>query len=73
MRLTATYYQTSIRRLRRNVRDDVQRELVKARLETDLESVDWLNSLMGKCVLSGCQNWPIRQNFLPALPCPALP
>ncbi|KAJ2964405.1 hypothetical protein NQZ79_g602 [Umbelopsis isabellina] len=44
----ATYYQTSIRRLRRNVRDDVQRELVKARLETDLESVDWLNSLMDK-------------------------
>jgi hypothetical protein len=30
------------------VRDDVQRELVKARLETDVETVDWLNSLMGK-------------------------
>jgi Ca2+-dependent lipid-binding protein len=44
----ATYYQTSIRRLRRNARDDVQRELTKARLETDVETVDWMNSLLGK-------------------------
>ncbi|KAI9316811.1 C2 domain-containing protein [Dichotomocladium elegans] len=39
----ATYYQTSMRRLRRNVRDDIQRELMINRLETDVESADWIN------------------------------
>lgn len=39
----ATYYQTSMRRLRRNVRDDIQRELMSNKLETDIESADWIN------------------------------
>ncbi|KAI8084738.1 C2 domain-containing protein [Halteromyces radiatus] len=39
----ATYYQTSIRRLRRNIRDDVQREMAMRKLESDHESVYWMN------------------------------
>ncbi|KAI9277156.1 C2 domain-containing protein [Phascolomyces articulosus] len=39
----ATYYQTSIRRLRRNIRDDMEREVMKNKLETDIESADWIN------------------------------
>ncbi|KAI8145238.1 C2 domain-containing protein [Fennellomyces sp. T-0311] len=39
----ATYYQTSVRRLRRNIRDDMQRELMVSKLETDIESADWIN------------------------------
>ena len=41
--ILATYYQTSMRRLRRNVRDDIQRELMSNKLETDIESADWIN------------------------------
>ncbi|CEP18279.1 hypothetical protein [Parasitella parasitica] len=44
----ATYYQTSIRRLRRNIRDDIQRELAINRLETDVESADWINHFMSR-------------------------
>lgn len=44
----ATYYQTSIRRLRRNVRDDIQRELSLHRLETESESADWINHFMSR-------------------------
>jgi Ca2+-dependent lipid-binding protein len=44
----ATYYQTSIRRLRRNVRDDIQRELAINRLETETESADWINHFMSR-------------------------
>ncbi|KAI9485092.1 C2 domain-containing protein [Zychaea mexicana] len=40
---SATYYQTSIRRLRRNIRDDMEREVSSNRLETDIESADWIN------------------------------
>lgn len=47
-----TYYRTSIRRVRRNVRDDIYRELQKARLEDDTESLEWINSFMVKF-------WPI--------------
>jgi len=39
----ATYYKTSIRRFRRNARDDITRELMKERLDTGVETVDWLN------------------------------
>ena len=48
----ASYYRTSIRRVRRNFRDDVQREMAKARLETDTESLEWINSFLVKF-------WPI--------------
>ena len=47
-----TYYRTSIRRVKRNFRDDITRELAKNRLETDHESLEWMNSFLGKF-------WPI--------------
>ena len=47
-----TYYRTSIRRVRRNFRDDVNREMAKSRLETDTESLEWINSFLVKF-------WPI--------------
>ena len=47
-----TYYRTSIRRVRRNFRDDITRELAKTRLETDNESLEWMNSFLVKF-------WPI--------------
>lgn len=46
--LLGTYYQTSIRRLRRNMRDDLQRELMSTRLLTDVESADWINNFMSR-------------------------
>ena len=52
MAVCGTYYRTSIRRVRRNFRDDVHREMAKARLETDNESLEWINSFMVKF-------WPI--------------
>lgn len=47
-----TYYRTSIRRVRRNFRDDIERKMAKARLETDVESLEWINSFLVKF-------WPI--------------
>lgn len=52
-----TYYRTSIRRVRRNFRDDVNRELAKSRLETEVESLDWMNNFMAKF-------WPIYAPIL---------
>lgn len=52
MTVCATYYRTSIRRVRRNFRDDITRELAKARLENDHESLEWMNSFLMKF-------WPI--------------
>ena len=52
MAVCATYYRTSIRRTRRNFRDDVNREMAKTRLETDTESLEWINSFLVKF-------WPI--------------
>ena len=52
MAICGTYYRTSIRRVRRNFRDDVNREMAKARLETDNESLEWINSFLVKF-------WPI--------------
>ncbi|KAL6714018.1 Tricalbin-2 [Lecanora helva] len=52
MAFCATYYRTSIRRVRRNFRDDVNREMAKTRLETDTESLEWINSFLVKF-------WPI--------------
>ena len=52
MAFCSTYYRTSLRRVRRNFRDDVHREMAKARLETDTESLEWMNSFLVKF-------WPI--------------
>ena len=52
MAICGTYYRTSLRRVRRNYRDDVTREMAKARLETDHESLEWINSFLVKF-------WPI--------------
>jgi len=57
MACCGTYYRTSIRRVRRNYRDDVNRELAKSKLETDSESLEWINSFMVKF-------WPIFQPVL---------
>lgn len=45
---TATAYRTSIRRLRRNTRDDTLRELSLKKLENDHETLEWLNSFLVK-------------------------
>lgn len=52
MATCGTYYRTSVRRVRRNFRDDITREMAKARLETDNESLEWINSFLVKF-------WPI--------------
>lgn len=52
MAACGTYYRTSLRRVRRNFRDDVHREMAKQRLETDTESLEWINSFLVKF-------WPI--------------
>ncbi|KAH7364213.1 C2 domain-containing protein [Rhexocercosporidium sp. MPI-PUGE-AT-0058] len=57
MAICGTYYRTSLRRVRRNFRDDVHRELAKNRLETDTESLEWINSFLVKF-------WPIFQPVL---------
>ncbi|KAE8444609.1 hypothetical protein EG329_014440 [Mollisiaceae sp. DMI_Dod_QoI] len=57
MAICGTYYRTSIRRVRRNFRDDVNRELAKSKLETDTESLEWINSFLVKF-------WPIFQPVL---------
>jgi len=57
MATCGTYYRTSIRRVRRNFRDDVRRELAKTRIETDTESLEWINGFLVKF-------WPI---FAPVL------
>ena len=52
MAACSTYYRTSLRRVRRNFRDDINREMSKHRLETDTESLEWINSFLVKF-------WPI--------------
>lgn len=52
MAICGTYYRTSIRRVRRNYRDDINRELAKTKLETDNETLEWINSFLVKF-------WPI--------------
>ncbi|GAA5905720.1 hypothetical protein JCM8208_000876 [Rhodotorula glutinis] len=41
-----TFYETSIKRVRRNARDDLAREVAKKGLKTDVESAGWINSFM---------------------------
>lgn len=43
-----TYYTNSMKTLRRAVRDDIQRELVKTRLVKDHESADWMNNFLDR-------------------------
>jgi Ca2+-dependent lipid-binding protein len=52
MAVCGTYYRTSIRRVRRNARDDLNREMAKSKIETDTESLEWINSFLVKF-------WPI--------------
>ncbi len=52
MAACGTYYRTSLRRVRRNFRDDVNREMAKAKMENDTESLEWINGFMDKF-------WPI--------------
>jgi len=44
-------------RVRRNVRDDLNREFAKQRLESDVESLEWMNAFLTKF-------WPI---YIPVL------
>src|SRR5271169_673783 len=46
--ISSTYYRTSIKRVRRRIRDDINREASKRRLETDFESTEWLNTFLLK-------------------------
>ncbi|KAJ8102090.1 C2 domain-containing protein [Lipomyces tetrasporus] len=48
MAFASTYYRTSILRVRRRVRDDVAREGALVKLETDAETMEWLNSFLVK-------------------------
>ncbi|RKF78728.1 Uncharacterized protein PYUK71.03c [Golovinomyces cichoracearum] len=54
MATCGTYYRTSLRRVRRNFRDDISRDLAMRKLETDTESLEWINSFLVKF-------WPIFQ------------
>ncbi|GLB36472.1 putative tricalbin [Lyophyllum shimeji] len=44
----STYYSTSLERVRRRARDDIQRELVKTRLASEHESADWINNFLDR-------------------------
>ncbi|KAI0873036.1 C2 domain-containing protein [Hypoxylon argillaceum] len=57
MTACSTYYRTSSRRVRRNFRDDVIREMALKKLDTDHESLEWINSFLVKF-------WPIYQPVL---------
>lgn len=43
-----TYYSTSMERVRRRARDDIQRELVKTRLASEHETADWMNNFLDR-------------------------
>ncbi|TFL06303.1 C2 domain-containing protein [Pterulicium gracile] len=43
-----TYYSTSMERVRRAAKDDIQRELVKTRLMSEHESADWINNFLDR-------------------------
>lgn len=48
MAFCATYYSTSIQRVRHRARDDIQRELAKTRLATESETADWMNTFLDR-------------------------
>ncbi|KAF5356241.1 hypothetical protein D9756_004179 [Leucocoprinus leucothites] len=43
-----SYYSTSMTRMRRNAKDDIQRELVKTRLASEHETADWMNHFLDR-------------------------
>lgn len=55
--VTATLYRTSFRKLRRNIREKVIREAAMRKLETDTETIDWVNLLTTKF-------WNINEPFI---------
>ena len=55
----STYYSTSIARVRRRARDDIQRELIATRLATEHESAEWLNNFFQRF-------WAIYESVLSA-------
>ncbi|KAM9879158.1 C2 domain-containing protein [Verticillium dahliae] len=57
MAACSTYYRTSLRRVRRNFRDDINREMQLKKLDNDHESLEWINSFLLKF-------WPIYQPVL---------
>lgn len=44
----ATYYSTSMTRVRRRARDDIQRELVKTKMVSEFESAEWINGFLDR-------------------------
>ncbi|KAK2462016.1 hypothetical protein APHAL10511_006479 [Amanita phalloides] len=46
--ICSTYYTTSMERVRRRSRDDIQRELVKTRLVSEAETADWMNNFLDR-------------------------
>lgn len=46
--ICGTYYNTSMGRLRRTTRDDIQRELTKNRLVAEHETADWINNFLSR-------------------------
>jgi Ca2+-dependent lipid-binding protein len=46
MGFCATYYSTSIERVRRRSRDDILRSLTKTRLANESETADWMNTFL---------------------------
>jgi len=52
MALCGTYYRTSLRRVRRNFRDDINRAMAKKMSDTDNETLEWMNNFLIKF-------WPI--------------
>ncbi|KAF5096869.1 hypothetical protein D0Z00_002606 [Geotrichum galactomycetum] len=55
--VTATAFRTSVRKLRKNIREKVIREAAMRKLETDTETIDWINLLMNKF-------WAINEPFI---------
>jgi Ca2+-dependent lipid-binding protein len=55
--VTAIAFRTSVRKLRKNIREKVIREAAMRKLETDTETIDWLNLLMNKF-------WSINEPFI---------
>ncbi|KAH9948433.1 C2 domain-containing protein [Amylocystis lapponica] len=43
-----THYSLPMSRVRRRARDDIQRELVKTRLDSDYESAEWINNFLDR-------------------------
>lgn len=58
-----TCYETSIKRVRRNARDDLAREVAKKGLKTDVESAGWINSF------SAFSRHQVRESASARLPC----